>query len=100
VFERLVANASPLIFLSRIEGLSWLPELGTGTVEVPRAAVREIEAGADGREVMGAVGLDARFVFVEDATPSAVIAAWDLGAGESQVLERCRVDPWRYCAAG
>jgi hypothetical protein len=51
-----VANASPLIFLSRIDGLGWLPDLGTGTVAVPRAVVREIEAGADGRVIRASSG--------------------------------------------
>jgi predicted nucleic acid-binding protein len=93
VFDRLVANASPLIFLSRIDGLGWLPDLGTGTVEVPRAVVREIEAGADGGEVIDAIGQHSRFVVIEDAAPAPVIAAWDLGAGETQVLEHCRAIP-------
>lgn len=93
MFDRLVANASPLIFLSRVEGLAWLANLGRGSVEVPQAVLQEIEAGADGREVRDRLALDPRFKAVPDIAPAPVVAAWDLGAGEAQVLHHCLQPP-------
>ena len=42
--DRMIVNASPLIFLSRVGGLAWLCNLCTGRVEVVRAAIAESAA--------------------------------------------------------
>jgi hypothetical protein len=53
VFDRLVVNASPLIFLSRVQGLDWLARLSAGRVWVPQAVVTEVEVGPGGDEIIG-----------------------------------------------
>jgi len=77
----LIVNASPLIFLSRVEGLAWLCELSEGSVQIPGAVFNEVAAGHDGRSILSAVEAEGRMHSVADITVPRVIAAWDLGAG-------------------
>jgi hypothetical protein len=46
--DRAVINASPLIFLSPIDGLSWLVSMFTAGVSIPAAVANEVAAGHDG----------------------------------------------------
>lgn len=73
-----VVNASPLIFLSKIEALQLLSRLASEVV-VPAAVRREVLAG-------GKVELPEWLRVQPDLPLPAEIAGWDLGAGESQVL--------------
>ena len=50
--DRLIANASPLIFLSRVGGLGWLSGLCPPFVGVPRGVMGEISAGHDGQYII------------------------------------------------
>ncbi len=81
--EQWVLNASPLIVLARVglEHLLWeLPD----KVVVPHTVIAEIEAGPTddpARRVMA----ERRFLAVHVA-PLPQILAWDLGAGETEVL--------------
>ena len=84
MFDRLLANASPLIFLSRVEGLVWLANLSVRSVEVPQAVLQEIEAGADGREVRGRLALDPRF----KAVPALRLCLWSLPGTWARVKPR------------
>jgi len=93
VFDHLVANASPLIFLSRVGGYAWLLNLSSGHIHVPQAVIGEIDAGADGGEVLGQIESHDRFTAVADCEVPRVVAAWDLGAGETQVLSHCSQFP-------
>ena len=87
--DKLIVNASPLIFLHRVNGWSWLCEFSTTDVLVPDAVVREIRAGWDGPEITGAFKSQRRLVLAEDIAIPPIVAAWDLGAGETQVLSHC-----------
>ena len=88
----LVVNASPLIFLSRIDRLSLLPQLAAGVV-VPAAVLREVLAGKDLHPELTTLG-EASWLRVEPDVPlPEEIAAWDLGAGEAQVLALARRRP-------
>lgn len=87
--NRMIVNASPLIFLSRVGGLACLCMLCTGRVEVPRAVIAEVAAGQDGQSILDAVESEARFRVVDDSAVPAVVAAWDLGLEETQVLGHC-----------
>lgn len=87
--RRLIVNASPMIFLSRIDGLGWLPAISRNEVQIPKAVVAELLDGSDGEGIMEKVADDERFVVVDDGMPPTVISAWDLGAGETQVLNAC-----------
>ena len=89
----LIINASPLIFLARIGGLDWVADLAESPVLVPRAVVREIAAGEGGDEIVNHIERDPGFSSVSDITVPNVVTAWDLGAGETQVLAyACRED--------
>jgi predicted nucleic acid-binding protein len=83
VAERWVVNASPIIVLAGSGQENLLLELADEVV-VPRAVIREIEAGP----------LDLAQVFlrravlpiVETPVPNPALVAWDLGAGETAVI--------------
>jgi len=84
-----VVNSSPLILLGRIERLSLLQELCTELV-IPAAVAAEIRAGSQ-------VDVAQNWLYDEGATylhtlekPDEIVAAWDLGAGESEVLAWAR----------
>nr|VFJ60326.1 MAG: Predicted nucleic acid-binding protein, contains PIN domain [Candidatus Kentron sp. FW]VFJ64640.1 MAG: Predicted nucleic acid-binding protein, contains PIN domain [Candidatus Kentron sp. FW] len=87
--RRLIVNTSPLIFLSRVDGLEWLAHLCRDTVLVPKAVVAELLEGFDGLPIVDAVNKNTRFAIVDDVTTPPAVLAWDLGAGETQVLGVC-----------
>lgn len=83
-----VINASPLILLGKL-GRTVLLEKLARQVIVPQAVFREVVAGATGDAAMqAALGWAAPRVQNDILVPPA-ISAWDLGAGESQVLAHC-----------
>ena len=84
-----VINASPLIFLARVDGLVWLPRFCPGEILIPQSVETEVRAGDDGDAVMAAALRLGSFRVVADADMPPVVAAWDLGAGESAVLAQC-----------
>ncbi len=84
--ERLIVNASPLIFLSRVNGIGWLTGLSRENVMIPQSVVAELLKGADGDTIMNKIEKNDRFTLIEDIMPPVMISAWDLGAGETQVL--------------
>lgn len=87
--DKLIVNASPLIFLHRGNGWSWLCEFSASEVLVSDAVMREIRAGWDGAEIDDAVERESRLVSVDDVAIPPLVAAWDLGTGETQVLSHC-----------
>jgi predicted nucleic acid-binding protein len=80
-----VVNSSPLIVLGKVNRLPLLTDLAE-TVVVPDAVVREVARGpADDPAVRWLAG-EGR-TWVRDVGPvDPVVAAWDLGLGESHVL--------------
>jgi len=108
--ERLIVNASPLIFLTRVGGLDWIVRLTDAAVLVPQAVLGEVEAGDGGAAIATRIHGDAGFFIVPDVPVPAVVTAWDLGAGETQVLAHCCHQPGliavfddkaaRQCAGG
>jgi predicted nucleic acid-binding protein len=88
-----VVNASPLIFLSRVRGLRWLSDLFPDTILIPQSVAREVAAGDDGAPILEACKSLAAARFIDDLVIPPVVAAWDLGAGETQVLAHCRSRP-------
>lgn len=87
--DRMIVNASPLIFLSRVGGLEWLCNLCSGRVEVVRAVIAEVAAGHDGQTIIDAIEAEQRVCVLDDIAVPPVIGAWDLGLGETQVLGHC-----------
>lgn len=67
--------------------------LAATPILVPKAVLREVEAGDDGAAMATRIQGDAGFSIVSDAPVPAVVTAWDLGAGETQVLAHCCQQP-------
>jgi predicted nucleic acid-binding protein len=85
VGRRWVVNASPLIILGKVGRIGLLEEL-TDELVIPGGVAQEVDEGPEddpARVWISAAGAPA----VRHAEPLApVVAAWDLGAGESAVL--------------
>lgn len=79
-----IVNASPLIFLGKIDALTLLQQFADEVV-VPSSVHREVLAKAETRSGSRLV-LPGWLVRREDLPLPSEIAGWDLGAGESQVL--------------
>lgn len=83
-----VVNASPLIVLGKVGQLELLERLAASLV-VPESVIGEIAAGGEDDPEAGATLAWARSHTVADLPLPSVVAHWDLGAGESQVLSYC-----------
>lgn len=85
-----VINASPLILLGKLRRTDLLDRLA-GAVWVPEAVVREVAAGPSDAGQAESLAFSQKQVVSDIPVPPA-IQAWDLGAGESQVLAYCLAD--------
>lgn len=84
--DRLIVNASPLIFLGNAGRLEILRHLGAGRVVVPEAVRSEVVSSSHADRASAAV---ADATWIETVPPVAIIpsvAVWDLDAGEAQVI--------------
>lgn len=81
-----VVNASPLIYLSKVNQLPLL-RLIAPRILVPNAVVAEIAAKGPGNATSAALEAHREWLVPETVTavPNNVLA-WDLGAGESEVI--------------
>ena len=87
-----VCNASPIICLAKIALPHLLVDL-TSRLIIPEGVAREVETGPQGDPgVLWIRGPGAEFVLSPPA-PIHSIAAWDLGLGETQVLETASAEP-------
>lgn len=82
--DLVVVNSSPLIVLSRAGRIDLLTLLGTPT-HVPESVSREVRAHSD--EAARVLATIPWLRTVPDADISPLVRGWDLGAGESAVLE-------------
>ncbi len=84
-----VINASPLIAIAKISLIHLLPEMCSDLV-IPAEVVREINSGPQddpARTWLNAVGVS----YIREVEPvNPIIAAWDLGMGETHVIS------WAY----
>ena len=83
-----IINASPLILLGKLGRTDFLERLARQVI-VPQAVFREIAPGATGDVAMEVVLGWAATRVQDDIIVPPSISAWDLGAGESQVLSHC-----------
>jgi predicted nucleic acid-binding protein len=90
--RRFVVNASPLIFLARIEQLSLLRQLAE-VVVAPVSVLREVLAGSHLHPSVAQIDSSAWLHVEADLPLPLEIAGWDLGAGESQVLAHAALRP-------
>jgi predicted nucleic acid-binding protein len=84
VADRIVVNSSPLIVLSRTGRIDLLTLVGT-PIHVPESVSREVCAHSD--EAARVLETVAWLQTVPDAEMVPLVRGWDLGAGESAVLE-------------
>lgn len=89
-----VLNASPLILLGKLGRTDLLERLAK-QIMVPQAVLREVASGGTADETMEATLAWARSRMIEDVFVPLSITAWDLGAGESQVLAYCILGRYR-----
>lgn len=90
--RRFVTNASPLIFLTKIDALLLLEELAEETV-VPSAVMTEIVAGSNSQPTLHQIS-SAPWLCVKPELPvPPEIAGWDLGPGETQVITFAAANP-------
>ncbi len=86
-----VVNASPLIVLGKIGHLDLLNQL-TKDIVVPGAVADEIKAGPQNDPAR--LAIEAGMFRLSDAQePTAELAAWDLGSGETAVLSYALENP-------
>lgn len=82
--EQIVVNASPLIVLARAGRIDLLALAGT-PIHVPESVSREVRAHSD--DAARALDAVAWLQTVPDSEMTPLVRGWDLGAGESAVLE-------------
>lgn len=83
--EKWIANASPLILLGKAKKIVLLGEIGKQVI-IPEAVIYEISAKEDGKLILDFLEDDARFIIQENIEVPNYLLAWDLGAGETQVI--------------
>jgi predicted nucleic acid-binding protein len=84
VADRIVVNASPLIVLSRAGRIDLLTLAGR-PIHVPESVSREVREHSD--EAARVLDTVAWLQPVSDAEVLTLVRSWDLGPGESAVLE-------------
>ena len=87
--ETVVCNASPLISLAKADLLEILPR-EFAAVLVPTAAREEIRAGPSSDPMAALVDELTWLEHVELMPPLTPLAVWQLGPGESEVIEYAR----------
>lgn len=80
---QLVCNASPLIFLAKIDLIDLLPKMAQ-TLNIPNGVYREIKGQNDAASAWIEKVKDDYLVEL-DSIPT-IIESWDLGKGEMEVL--------------
>lgn len=80
-----VVNASPLILLYKAQSLHLLPDMSKSVV-IPSIVTREIGAKKDGMHLLEELQKYSEFLIKQEENVPLDILAWDLGAGETQVI--------------
>ena len=80
-----VVNASPLILLGKTGHLELLVAL-TDTLVVPQAVAKEVGAKPDGEAILAELTGNPAYRVAGSEPVSPEVLAWDLGAGETQVI--------------
>ncbi len=83
--RRWVVNASPLILLGKTDNLDLLAGLADSMI-VPQSVANEVGAKPDGAPILEALARHSQYAVVKDEAVSPEVLAWDLGAGETQVI--------------
>jgi predicted nucleic acid-binding protein len=89
--EKVVVNASPLITLFKSQLADLLPQL-FGQVQVPPAVWIEVTASKDDIAAQ-MLPYSGWAIQTDDIAIHPLVSAWDLGAGESEVLSYALLHP-------
>lgn len=89
--RRWVVNASPIIVLARLGHEDFLFQLAS-EVAIPQGVADEILAGPRDDRAYQLVRAG-RFTVIQSPTIQPVLSAWDLGAGETEVLAAALARP-------
>ena len=82
--RRWVVNASPIITLPKIGQINLLAQL-CGEMVIPQGVADEIEQGDYDDAALSWIRAEGQ-AFLKQTDIARLVAAWDLGSGESQVL--------------
>jgi predicted nucleic acid-binding protein len=85
MLEAVVADASPLILLGRVDRLDLLRAI-SHEVLVPPQVVREIDVKGEGDRSLDALARASWIRGLPDVEVTPEVAAWSLGSGESAVI--------------
>jgi predicted nucleic acid-binding protein len=88
---QVVSDASPLIVLAKAGLLDILPRLFSRVI-LPQAVIEEISAGPPGDPFKLALPGCSWITAVQLAPPISPLAVWQLGRGESEVIEYARLE--------
>lgn len=83
--ELWVANASPMILLGKVGHGDLLVRLSRELI-IPERVAKEVSVRPEGRELVAELGSLPEVRLEQHVAVAPEIRAWDLGAGESQVL--------------
>lgn len=93
-----ILNASPIILLGKIDRLSLVPELNPH-FGIPLEVVEEVNCGPDSdRAVQWLTRVDIQTHILDASSIQNEIRLWDLGKGESAVLQNCLNQPHKRVA--
>lgn len=93
--EIIISNTSPLLYLHRIDALSWLPKL-CDEIWIPQAVADELDELSEGRQRGYDVPHPQRYEWLAVAGPRVIPPQWSnmaLGVGELAVLILAREHP-------
>lgn len=80
-----ILNASPIILLGKADLLKTISPLAKSWI-IPKGVVREVEKKRSIEPYLSSLSYNSKVVQESSSTTHPLIAAWDLGQGESEVL--------------
>ena len=83
--KNLVINASPIILLGKADLLKTISPLAKAWI-IPEGVIREVEAKRPIEHYLSDISSNSKVIREKVFKTHPSIAAWDLGAGESEVL--------------
>jgi len=83
-----VINASPIIFLCKLQKINLLESFGVNII-IPQAVSDEIIAGPHDDEAKKWILSYGKKFVIDTGAVDKIVAHWDLGSGESSVISYC-----------
>jgi predicted nucleic acid-binding protein len=83
--DNFILNASPIILLGKADLLKTISPLAKSWI-VPKGVVREVEKKRSIEPYLSGLSYNSQVIQESSSTTHPLIAAWDLGQGESEVL--------------